>query len=349
MKARTHNLAGSQAPRAQATDCVRRLDANPVRPAGVAEAKSGDDAASGPAHDEALREASLGQRLGDMVQLTKPRITLMVLITGLGGMWLAAQSTAKPLNLGLVAWSLLGLVLAVSSANALNMFLERDVDKHMERTRNRPLPAGRMRPSTAAAFGLLLGAASLVLLLSRVNTLTAGLAGLSLMLYVGVYTPLKQRSVWAMVVGAVPGAMPPLMGWTSVSGALDAGGLALFAVLFFWQLPHFLAISTFRHKEYSRAGIKVFPDILSPARTRRHSLVYLVLLIASSLVLAPLGVVQGSFYLLMSMALGVAFFWVSARDVGVGQVQADLWARRVFVASLLYLPVLISLMVVGAS
>jgi len=286
----------------------------------------------------------------DLVRLTKPRITLMVVVTGIGGIWLAARSAQAGAQASF-QWSwlfgLLGLVLAVSSANALNMYIERDIDRHMSRTRNRPLPSGRLSATTALVFGLALGVASLPLLVFTVNTLTAVLAGISLFLYVLVYTPLKQRTPWAMAIGAIPGAMPPLLGWTTVSGSLDAGGLALFAVLFFWQLPHFLAISIFRHSEYSRAGIRVFPDVLTPPATRLHSLVYLVLLIASSLVLVPLGM-AGVLYGFVAAALGTAFLVVSARGIGQTQQTATRWARHVFVASLVYLPLLVVAMVVGA-
>jgi heme o synthase len=177
-----------------------------------------------------------------------------VICTAAGGMWLAPGPRDAVRAVAL----LLGTTLVVGAANALNNWLERDVDARMRRTRDRPLPAGRLHPRVALALGLGLPAVALPALGWFTNGLTATLAALALFSYVVVYTPLKQRSPLALVVGAVPGAIPPLMGWTAVTGRLDAGGLALFAVLFCWQLPHFLAVSIYLQDDYARGGLRVF-------------------------------------------------------------------------------------------
>jgi protoheme IX farnesyltransferase len=188
----------------------------------------------------------------DLATLAKPRITMMVLITTLGGLVLAPGAP----SLAIAAALLAGTAMIVASANALNMYLERDVDTRMERTRDRPLPAGRMDPGVALAFGVVLALVSVPLLTFAVNPLTAMLAVIAHLSYVYVYTPLKQRTPAAVWVGAVPGAMGPLLGWAAATGSVGLGGLALFGVMFFWQVPHFHAIATFRVDDYRNAGLK---------------------------------------------------------------------------------------------
>jgi protoheme IX farnesyltransferase len=287
----------------------------------------------------------------DLVRLSKPRITVMVIVTALGGMWLAARTGhSGSLSLSKALLSLLGISLVVSGANALNMYLERETDAFMARTANRPLPAGRMAPATALAFGVTVSALSLPLLGLAVNLTTAVLAGLSLALYVLAYTPLKRVTSRALLVGAIPGAMPPLLGWTAATGRVDALGLALFAVLFFWQLPHFVAIATFREREYTRAGIKVLPAERGARVARLHAVVYLAALLLASLTLVPLGV-GGPVYLVAATVLGGGFLAMGVWGLTPEQLQpgrGDRWARRVFVASLLYLPALIAAMMMGA-
>jgi heme o synthase len=174
----------------------------------------------------------------DLVALVKPRIMVMALLTAAGAMSLAPGVIA----LDRALWLLAGTALIVGSANTLNMWLERDIDCLMSRTKDRPLPRGRLEASTALAFGAIQGVASIPLL-ALVNLNTAALGLLALVLYVGVYTPMKQRSYWAVWVGAVPGAMPALMGWTAATGRIELGGLAVFGVLFIWQVPHFHALA----------------------------------------------------------------------------------------------------------
>lgn len=280
--------------------------------------------------------------LGDMVALTKPRITLMVLVTALGGIFLAPT---RP-GWSVIALALLGTALVVSSANTLNCWLERDVDKHMTRTKNRPLPAGRLPAQTALVFGLALGAISVPLLALTVNALTALLAAVALVSYVAVYTPLKQVSTLALIVGAVPGAMPPLMGWTAATNELSAPGLVLFGILFLWQLPHFLAIAMFREAEYTRAGIKVVPALRGPDATRWQAIAWAVALVPVSLLLGPLGI-AGALYSAIALVAGALFTWACVRSFRAFAAEGAAvdagaharWGRKVFVASLLYLPV----------
>src|SRR6185369_3578507 len=193
-----------------------------------------------------------------------------------------------------------------SSANALNCWMERDLDVHMARTKNRPLPAGRLSASTALWFGLAMGAISVPLLAVMVNPLTGLLAAIALVSYVWIYTPMKQHSPKALLVGSIPGAMPPLMGWTAATGHLEAPGLVLFGILFLWQLPHFLAISVFRQSEYAKAGIKVLPSVRGNAVTKIHAIAYAGALVPMSLMLVPLGI-AGSLYLWVMGVGGVLF------------------------------------------
>ena len=223
--------------------------------------------------------------LRDVAALAKPRLATLVLCTTAGGLWLA-PGRRDGLSAAVL---LLGTALVVGAANALNNFLERDVDALMRRTRDRPLPAGRLEPWTAVAVGLGLPSVALPALAFYTNGLTATLAALALFTYVVVYTPMKRKSSLALFVGAVPGAIPPLMGWTAATGRLDAGGLALFALLYCWQLPHFLAISMYLKDDYARGGLKVFALVHGDWATRIWSAVTSLLLIPVSLLLLPLG------------------------------------------------------------
>lgn len=282
----------------------------------------------------ALRRLRL--QAADLVALVKPRIMVMALLTALGAMSLAPG----PVPVGPALWLILGTALIVGSANTLNMWLERDIDCLMVRTRNRPLPQGRLAPSTALAFGALQGAASLPTL-AQVNLVTAAIALVALILYVGVYTPLKQRSHWATWVGAIPGAIPALMGWTAATGRIELGGLAVFGVLFFWQIPHFHAIALYRQRDYDAAGLRTLPGTHGVEVARREIGIYLVVQVAVSLTLVPLGV-AGVPYLITAAVLGAGVLVQGASGLTRGDVR---WARMVFIASIIYLPVLFTVMV----
>lgn len=281
-------------------------------------------------------ELRFAARSVDLLALVKPRIMVMSLLTAAGAMTLAPGTVATSVALWLVA----GTALIVGSANTLNMWLERDIDCMMTRTRTRPLPQGRLDARTALVFGALQGAAALPTL-AMINPLTAALGLLALILYVGVYTPMKQRSHWAVWVGGVPGAMPALMGWTAATGRIDLAGLAVFGVLFFWQVPHFHAIAMYRQRDYDAAGLKTLPAARGVAAAKREIAVYLVVQVAVSLAIVPLGV-AGLPYLVTAVVLGAAVLvqaFAGLRDGGAR------WARNVFLASIVYLPVLYAVMV----
>ncbi len=262
----------------------------------------------------------------DLVELTKPRITIMVVATGLVGVAMAPGSLAPARAL---AW-LLGMTLLVGGANALNMWWERDTDAKMERTRHRPLPAGRLQPRNALLFGLGLSGLATALL-SSCNLLTGLLGLLSSVVYVLVYTPLKRRTPYALHCGAVAGAMPPLLGWTALTNAVDGPGLVLFAILFLWQLPHFVAIAMFRADEYAEAGLRVGQV---GRRARLLLAGYVLPVVAASLLPILLGM-AGDRYLACSLLLGLAFVGFGA--IGLRASADARWARSVFGYSMLYL------------
>lgn len=286
----------------------------------------------------ALARAST-QSLVDTVALVKPRITLLTLITAAAGIFLAPGQT-EPAR---IAVALLGIALLVGGANALNMFLERDTDLLMARTRDRPLPGRRLSPEFVLGFGSVLIGLSIPILTYLVNPLTGALGALSLVSYVLFYTPLKRKSSLALWVGAVPGAMPPLLGWTSVTGKVGLPALVLFGIIFFWQIPHFLAIGIFRKEEYARAGIKVYTLEAEPRQIQRQILIYTAALVAVSYALIPLGA-AGTLYLATATALGGLFLVYAA--LGFRRRDLEEWARRLFLISLLYLTLLFSVLFV---
>jgi protoheme IX farnesyltransferase len=277
----------------------------------------------------ALRAKSI-----DLVALTKPRIMVMALLTAAGAMSLA------PIGIGAghALVLLLGTALIVGSANTLNMWLERDVDCLMSRTKDRPLPGHRLQPNTALVFGAVQGALALPVLLVP-GIVPAALGLVALLMYVGVYTPMKQRTHWATWIGAVPGAMPALMGWTAATGRIDLAGLSVFAVLFFWQIPHTHAIAMYRQREYDAAGMKTLPSMHGLAATRLAIVAFLVVQVAISFGPTLLGV-TGLPYFITAAVLGAG---VLAQGIsGDGSTK---WARSVFLASIVYLPILFAVMV----
>lgn len=276
----------------------------------------------------------------DIIALIKPRITLMVVATGAVGLYLAPTTPTPQTKLGL----LIGMTLLVGGANALNMYLERDIDGRAERTKNRPLPAGRLEPRLALGISLALGALALLWLGLLVNALTAALGLVAFVSYTGVYTPMKQYSPGALIVGAVPGAMPPLMGWTAATSQLDLGGLTLFAIMFLWQLPHFIAIAIFRNDDYRRAGFKTLVSELGTTTAKFQVVLYLLLLCPVSLLLVPMGI-GGKFYLWTALVAGIGFLVVGMQ--GLRASAGVIWAKNLFKASLLYLMVVFGAMLAG--
>lgn len=273
-------------------------------------------------------------RAVDLIALTKPRITLMVIITTLGGLFLAQRAEGAVFSAWIVACAVTGTTLIVGGANALNMYLERDIDGRMARTQNRPLPAGRLSARVALWFGVGLSVAAVPVLAIGVNPLTALLAVLANVSYVLAYTPMKQRSHHALLVGAVPGAIPPLLGWTAATGRIEPAGLVLFAVLFLWQVPHFLAIAIFRREDYARAGLVVMPNVTG-VRDVKHAIVrYSLALVGASLLLVPLRVAHAGYFGIASL-LGAVFFGLGCW--GFREEAGRKWARSLFGVSILYL------------
>src|SRR5512142_3270418 len=246
-------------------------------------------------------------------------------------MWLAPGH----LNWARAAVILVSTAVVVGSANALNCFLERDVDGRMRRTRDRPLPAGRLEPRVALALGLGLPMFAIPLLAMVANPLTALLAAVALVTYVCVYTPMKQRSTLALFVGAIPGAIPPLMGWTSVTGRIDLGGLALFGILSFWQLPHFLAVSIYLKEDYARGGLKVFALVHGERAAKAWAAVTAVALVPVTLSLVPLHL-AGPAYGLRAAFLGAARA-AYAVSGALPREASGRWARNFFLVTLAYL------------
>jgi len=279
----------------------------------------------------------------DLVSLAKPRLAALVLCTLAGGMWLAPGSAPASTWMSV----LLGTALLVGAANTLNCWMERERDRLMPRTRNRPLAAGRLAPDVGLAFGVLLASLAIYVLALGSNLLTFALGILALVSYVGAYTPLKTRTAWALLLGTIPGALPPLMGWTAITGRLDARGLLLFALLVAWQIPHFLAIAMFRRNEYRAAGMQVFPIVYGDGATRVWMAVSAFLLLVVSLALVPLGL-GGALYASVAGILGAVFLLLvlhgTLMDGGRG------WAWKVFRLSLLHLTALfVALLVTAAS
>lgn len=275
-----------------------------------------------------------------LAQLAKPTITRMVLITTLCGA-LMAPVRIDTLRLGL---ALFGTGLVVAGANALNMILERDVDAAMERTRDRPLPSGRLAPEAALWFAGICSAVGLALLGLWVNPLACLLALAALVSYAFVYTPLKRVTPYALHVGAVPGAIPPLIGWAAMTGSLALEPWFLFAILLVWQIPHFLAIAVFRQRDYEAAGLKVYPAVKGLAATKRAMVVTSILMVAVSVLPLVTGV-AGTLYAAIALPLGLAFTALVLRGFSPG--AGERWARHVFLASLPYLVLVFGGLVVG--
>jgi protoheme IX farnesyltransferase len=275
--------------------------------------------------------------VADLAEMTKPGITLMVGLTTALGFLLAG---GRGLSWQLAA-ALLGTVLVAAGASVLNQFWERATDGLMRRTAGRPLPAGRIDPDLALLFGVALAVAGLLELALAVNALTAALGAVALAGYVFVYTPLKKVSSLATVVGAVPGALPPMMGWCAVRGEIDLPAWALFGILFFWQMPHFLAIAWLCREDYARGGFPMLP-VVDPGGTwtARQSVLYGAALVPVSLLPSLLGL-AGRLYFAGALALGLVYFGFC---LGFARRRSAAGARRLMLASLLYLPAVLAVL-----
>lgn len=268
--------------------------------------------------------------LKDLLSLTKPRLSSLVIFTATGGWWLAPVESPALVGFYAVA----GTTLTVGAANTLNNYLERESDKHMTRTQNRPLPTGRLSPQAALFFGLFLTAIAIPILVILVHPLSALLAGLALISYVFIYTPMKRTSSMNTLVGAFPGALPPLIGWTAATHSIDIGGLLLFALMLLWQIPHFLAICIYRKGEYEEAGLVMLSSSHGLETTRKQILIYTMALVPIPALLF-LSKVCGWSTLIIGSVLGFWWFW-QAID-GFRNKREDAWARKFFFTSLYYL------------
>ena len=276
----------------------------------------------------------------DLVELTKPRIAVMVLVTVAAGALLSLHGAVDVAQLGHV---LAGTGLVAAGASALNQLLERHTDARMRRTENRPLPAGRLQPVEVLGFGAALSAAGLAYLAAFSQPLAAAVASFTLVSYVLIYTPLKRFTTLNTLIGAVPGALPPVIGWSAMTGRLDAGALVLFLVVFLWQVPHFLAIAWLYREDYGRAGLKMLPvDDAGGGMTARQMVLYCLALLPVSF-LPVLSAQAGWLYGAGALALGLGFL---AAACGFARLRSNRQARRVLHASLIYLPALLALLLI---
>jgi protoheme IX farnesyltransferase len=283
-----------------------------------------------------LASPAIANRVRAYIELSKPKIAVMGLFTVAVGFFVGSQGLW---NSGLLLSSLFGVGLVAVACSVLNQLIERDTDALMIRTARRPLPSARISSAEALAFGLICGVSGLLWLATQVNPLTATLGAATLVSYVGIYTPLKRYSGLSTVIGAIPGALPPVLGWTAAGGTLDEGALALFALLFLWQFPHFLAIAWLLRAQYAGAGLKMMPR-LSGRGIGLLAVGYAAVLIPASLMLRSSGL-AGTFYSLTAIGLGVGYLWSSIQFARHGD---DASARRVLWASFLYLPTLLAVL-----
>lgn len=287
-----------------------------------------------------LAIAKEGRRVADFVALTKPRVVLMVLITTAAGAYLAAVGGLDPV---LLCQTLIGTGLAAAGTMALNQYFERDIDGLMTRTQTRPLPAGRLDARSARVFGWALVAAGIAYLAVVVNVASAAVVATISASYLFAYTPLKRISPLCTIVGAVPGALPPVVGWVAVRGGAGIEAWVLFAILFLWQIPHSLAIGAVYREDYGRAGVRLLP-VVEPdgASTGRQVLANSAALLAVGLLPALVGM-AGPVYFAAALLLGLTFLGYGAVYARARTPEA---AKNVMLASLLYLPLLLAAMAV---
>jgi protoheme IX farnesyltransferase len=284
------------------------------------------------------------RRWADYLALTKPRVAVLVLFTVGAGVLLASAPTFP---VTILFHAVFGTALVASGASALNQWIERHADARMRRTQDRPLPAGRLQPLEVLAFGALLGVGGTVyLLLTLPSPCAAAAAAFTFVCYVGLYTPLKTRTTLNTLVGAVPGAMPPVIGWCAYEGRVTAGALTLFAIVFLWQVPHFLAIAWMYRDQYARAGMRMLPVVDPEGRlTARQMVLYCLALIPASLTPVLLNS-AGVVYALGAVLLG-SYFLAHALRFGARRSVGQ--ARQVMRVSLVYLPGLLLLLLLDRS
>lgn len=278
--------------------------------------------------------------LGTFVELTKPRVILLLLITGYFGMWVANGGFP---DLKLTFWTMLGLYLSCGGANAVNQWFDSDIDSVMKRTLKRPIPSGKLSREAVLAFGIALGVISFLLLWGTVNLLTAVLATAGYLFYVFIYTMwLKRSTTQNIVIGGAAGAVPPLVGWAAVTGDLSTAAWIMFLIIFMWTPPHFWALALFRNEDYTRAKVPMLPVIHGEAVTKRQILLYAVLLIPTTALLWLTGRV-GYWYLGLSTVIGVVYLY-SCIALWREKAPEQKWAKKSFKWSLYYLALIFAVM-----
>lgn len=278
-------------------------------------------------------------RASDFSALAKPRLNLLVVASALVGFVMGGGDLS---NAARVVFTVVGTALVAGGASAFNQVIERHVDALMRRTRLRPLPDGRLQAPEAMLFATVLSLAGLAMLAIGVNPLSAVVALTTLLTYVAIYTPLKQRSSFSTVIGAIPGALPPVIGWAAATGSLSAGAWVLFGIVFLWQLPHFLAIAWMYRDDYARAGFPMLPVLEPDGRsTGRQATLYCAALLPVSLAPALVGL-TGAAYFAAAMLLSLAFLGLTVRFARSRSISD---AKRLFFGSIIYLPVLWILMI----
>ena len=285
-----------------------------------------------------LPTARVIRRTADFCELAKPRVVLMVLITAFVGFYVGSADVPDYSHL---VKMLLGTGLAAGGTLALNQFIERRSDALMTRTRHRPIPDGRVTAAEAFWFGLVVTIAGLAYLAIAVNLISAAITALITLTYLLFYTPLKRKSPLCLIVGAVPGALPPVIGWVAARGTLDVDAWVLFAILFLWQVPHTLAIAWLYREDYAKAGIQFLP-VIEPggSSTNRQIISHCAALLAVSLLPTLLGL-AGAVYFMVAFVLGVGFL---VSGIRLAMESTLIGARRLLYASLIYLPVLLLMM-----
>jgi protoheme IX farnesyltransferase len=290
---------------------------------------------------DALALTAARSRTSDFVALAKPRLNLLVVASALAGYVMAGGDLS---NAVAVVCTVIGTALVAGGASAFNQVFERVPDKLMRRTRLRPVPDGRLQPFESLVFATALALGGLILLGTVVNVLSAEVALATLLTYALVYTPLKRRSSFATVVGAIPGALPPVIGWAAARGDLSRGAWVLFAIVFLWQLPHFLAIAWIYRDDYARAGFLMLPVIEPDGRsTARQAVFYCAALLPVSLAPTLLGMTN-TIYFAAALGLGLLFLGLTLK---FARTRAVPDARRLFFGSIIYLPLLWILMIAG--
>jgi heme o synthase len=286
------------------------------------------------------RIAGWRMRTAAFVELTKPRIAFMLVLTSAAGFYLG---TAGSFDFPLFVNAMIGILILAFGVAALNQYLERETDGLMDRTKNRPLPSMRLAPIEALVFGAVQCAVAEIYLFFLVNPLTAGLGLVVIIGYVLLYTPLKTRTSASTAIGAIPGAMPPLMGWTASADEVTIGAWALFVMLFLWQFPHFLAIAWMYRDQYAKAGILMLPVLEPSGRiTARQIVLFAIMLVPASLAPFFIGF-AGLVYLVGATLLGLWFLFESVQTARAKTVER---ARRLLMVSVLYLPLIFGLLVI---